>query len=189
MNDLDNTELINALKDLDENCVEIFDDFIAEQTKINKDYQCYKTVQKFELNFLIYFIKSWKKDHLPRPKSSSINNLNSPEFDQNNNINNNNDNNNFELRKSSSFVDINNNRISSDKSCNLNNQPTFDLYIGHIPNDVDQYEIRKLFEKQGTVNLVKIKTGTYGSNFRFGFVSYSNEESALNAIKNVIFYK
>ncbi len=58
------------------------------------------------------------------------------------------------------------------------------LYVGNLPFDVGDEELRSLFAQAGTVESVKIITDQYTGRSRgFGFVEMAGEEEATKAIQ------
>ncbi|MFQ5656415.1 MAG: RNA recognition motif domain-containing protein [Candidatus Methylomirabilales bacterium] len=58
------------------------------------------------------------------------------------------------------------------------------LYVGNLPFEVAEGELRSLFEQAGTVESVKIITDQYSGRSRgFGFVEMTGEEEATKAIQ------
>lgn len=58
------------------------------------------------------------------------------------------------------------------------------LYVGNLPFEAGEEELRSLFEQAGTVESVKIITDQYSGRSRgFGFVEMSVEAEAAKAIQ------
>ncbi len=58
------------------------------------------------------------------------------------------------------------------------------LYVGNLPFEMGDEELRLLFGQAGTVDSVKIMTDRYsGRNRRFGFVEMTVEAEAAKAIQ------
>ncbi|KAH9502473.1 hypothetical protein Btru_068791 [Bulinus truncatus] len=59
--------------------------------------------------------------------------------------------------------------------------PTFDVYIGNLPQDADQKKIGKIFSKFGEIHTIFINSNQDGS--KFGLVKFYCEEDAFKAIE------
>ena len=56
------------------------------------------------------------------------------------------------------------------------------LFVFHLPPDLDDIALFKLFQQFGKIESVKICTNEKGESKGFGFVKYSSLQSAINAI-------
>jgi cold-inducible RNA-binding protein len=60
------------------------------------------------------------------------------------------------------------------------------LYVGNLPFEVSEEELRSLFAQAGTVESVKIITDQYSGRSRgFGFVEMAVDEEAAKAIQSL----
>lgn len=64
------------------------------------------------------------------------------------------------------------------------------LYIGSLPYDLDDTQLKELFSEAGTVESATIIKDRYSGNSKgFGFVEMSSDEEAKNAIDKFNGYK
>jgi RNA recognition motif-containing protein len=60
------------------------------------------------------------------------------------------------------------------------------IYVGNLPRSTNEEAVRELFSKHGEVGEVKLIKDQYSGDLRgFGFIEMSDNEQALNAIKEV----
>jgi len=62
------------------------------------------------------------------------------------------------------------------------------IYVGNLPFESNEEEIKTLFEKYGSVSSVKIVTDRYtGKSRGFGFVEMENADSAIKELNGTDF--
>lgn len=60
------------------------------------------------------------------------------------------------------------------------------IYVGNLSYNIEESELREIFEEYGEVTSVKIITDKYsGRSKGFGFVEMANDEDASNAIQEL----
>ena len=57
------------------------------------------------------------------------------------------------------------------------------IYVGQLPENVEESDIKKLFPKSTKVDLIPAKTHPKGVRPGFAFVTFSDDNSAAAAIK------
>lgn len=190
LDDLDNSNLIEALKSLDETNLDNIDKFVNEQ----------HANQKLDIQMLIVHLKNLKLENSIHNQPTKIGpNLHrlkqilqqtgySMEISKSsrvyggpppNRI--------LDLMRSenSNKIDSNSNSYSSSIH-GLSPLVGCECFIGRIPLNLFEDELIPLFEKQGNIWDLRIITDpTTGLNKGYAFITYCDKQSAEQAVKNV----
>ncbi|KAK8931406.1 Polyadenylate-binding protein 5 [Platanthera zijinensis] len=63
------------------------------------------------------------------------------------------------------------------------------VYVKNLPKDVNQDQLKKLFERHGEISKVVLPPSKSGQDKRFGFVHFAERSSAMKALKNTEKYE